>query len=54
MNDFVRCILEGKEPSVGGSDGRMSVELGLAVKESLVKGTFVKLREGVCKVAGRE
>jgi len=50
MNDFIRCILEDREPSVGGRDGRMSVELGLAAKESLVKGTFVKLREGVCKV----
>jgi myo-inositol 2-dehydrogenase/D-chiro-inositol 1-dehydrogenase len=50
MNDFINCILEDKEPSVGGIDGRISVELGLAAKESLVKGTFVKLREGVCKV----
>lgn len=50
MSDFVHCILKDKEPSVGGRDGRISVELGLAAKESLVKGTFVKLREGVCKV----
>jgi hypothetical protein len=42
--------LEGQRTVCRGRDGRMSVELGLAAKESLVKGTFVKLREGVCKV----
>lgn len=43
MNHFIRCIQENREPSVGGNDGRVSVRLGLAAKESLVKGTFVRL-----------
>jgi myo-inositol 2-dehydrogenase/D-chiro-inositol 1-dehydrogenase len=46
MQHFIDCILQDKEPSVGGRDGRISVELGLAAKESLAKGTFVRLQKG--------
>lgn len=47
MEHFINCIVEDKQPSVGGMDGKISVELGLAAKESLAKGTFVKLKKGV-------
>lgn len=50
MDHFVRCILEDKKPSVTGMDGKISVELGLAAKESLAKGTFVKLRPLECRI----
>ena len=43
MEHFVSCILEDKTPSVGGRDGKMSVEMGYAALESLVKGTFIKV-----------
>ena len=46
MQHFIDCILQDKEPSVGGRDGRISVELGLAAKESLAKGMFVRLQKG--------
>jgi myo-inositol 2-dehydrogenase/D-chiro-inositol 1-dehydrogenase len=50
MDHFIRCIQEEKPPSVGGVDGRISVELGLAARESLARGAFVRLRDVVCKV----
>jgi len=43
MDHFIACILEGKQPIVGGPDGRISVAMGYAAKESLAKGTFVKV-----------
>jgi len=46
MQHFIDCILQDKEPSVGGRDGRSAVELGLAAKESLAKGMFVRLQRG--------
>jgi myo-inositol 2-dehydrogenase/D-chiro-inositol 1-dehydrogenase len=50
MNHFINCILQDKNPSVGGMDGKISVELGLAAKESLARGTFVRLRKMECRV----
>ncbi|HEX9910521.1 MAG TPA: inositol 2-dehydrogenase [Desulfatiglandales bacterium] len=50
MDEFIRCIREDKTPSVGGVDGRISVELGLAAKKSLAEGMFVQLRPLSCKV----
>jgi myo-inositol 2-dehydrogenase/D-chiro-inositol 1-dehydrogenase len=50
MDHFIHCILEDKKPSVGGMDGKISVELGLAAKESLARGTFVRLRKMECRV----
>jgi len=45
MHHFVTCVLEGKEPSAGGWDGKVSVLMGLAAQESLAKGAFVKVRK---------
>jgi hypothetical protein len=42
MEEFINCIREDKEPSVGGLDGKISVQMGYAAKESLIKGSFVK------------
>jgi myo-inositol 2-dehydrogenase/D-chiro-inositol 1-dehydrogenase len=50
MDHFIHCILEDKKPSVGGMDGKISVELGLAAKESLARGAFVRLRKMECRV----
>jgi myo-inositol 2-dehydrogenase/D-chiro-inositol 1-dehydrogenase len=50
MDEFIRCLRENKSPSVGGVDGRASVELGLAAKKSLAEGAYVKLRPISCKV----
>jgi myo-inositol 2-dehydrogenase/D-chiro-inositol 1-dehydrogenase len=50
MDEFIRCLREDKAPSVGGVDGRASVELGLAAKKSLAEGTYVKLRPISCKI----
>jgi len=44
MNHFITCILEDKEPCVGGLDGKISVAMGYAALESLKKGTFVKVK----------
>ena len=46
MNHFITCILEDKEPCVGGLDGKISVAMGYAALESLKKGTFVKVDIG--------
>jgi len=43
MKEFINCIREDKEPSVGGFDGKISVQMGYAAKESLTKGSFVKI-----------
>jgi myo-inositol 2-dehydrogenase/D-chiro-inositol 1-dehydrogenase len=43
MNHFITCILEDKEPCVGGLDGKISVAMGYAALESFQKGTFVKV-----------
>ena len=46
MNHFITCILEDKQPLVGGLDGKISVEMGYAAKESLSKAAFVKVNKG--------
>ena len=43
MEEFTKCIQENKEPSVGGFDGKISVQMGYAAKESLTTGSFVKV-----------
>jgi myo-inositol 2-dehydrogenase/D-chiro-inositol 1-dehydrogenase len=45
MHHFVNCLLEDKEPSAGGWDGKISVLMGLAAQESLTKATFIKVRK---------
>ncbi len=42
MEEFIKCIQEDKEPSVGGFDGKISVQMGYAAKESLNNRSFVK------------
>jgi len=46
MDHFITCILEDKEPCVGGLDGKISVAMGYAALESFQKGTFVKVDTG--------
>jgi myo-inositol 2-dehydrogenase/D-chiro-inositol 1-dehydrogenase len=43
MKEFIKCIQEDTEPPVGGLDGKISVQMGYAAKESLIKGSFVKI-----------
>ena len=43
MKEFIKCIQEDTEPPVGGFDGKISVQMGYAAKESLIKGSFVKI-----------
>jgi len=43
MEEFIKCIQENKEPSVGGFDGKIAVQIGYAAKESLTTGSFVKV-----------
>jgi len=43
MKEFIKCIQEDTKPPVGGFDGKISVQLGYAAKESLIKGNFVKI-----------
>jgi len=43
MKEFIKCIQENREPLVGGFDGKISVQMGYAAKESLTKGSFVKI-----------
>lgn len=43
MEEFIKCIQENKETPVGGFDGKISVQMGYAAKESLTKGSFVKI-----------
>jgi myo-inositol 2-dehydrogenase/D-chiro-inositol 1-dehydrogenase len=43
MKKFIKCIQEDIEPPVGGLDGKISVQMGYAAKESLMKSSFVKI-----------
>jgi len=43
MKEFIQCIQEDTKPPVGGLDGKISVQMGYAAKESLNKGSFVKI-----------
>ena len=43
MKEFIKCIQEDTKPQVGGFDGKISVQMGYAANESLIKGTFVKI-----------
>lgn len=43
MKEFIKCIQDDTEPPVGGFDGKISVQMGYAAKESLIKGSFVKI-----------
>jgi len=43
LEHFFDCILEGKEPSVTGKDGRNSLEVMLAAEKSIATGQIVKL-----------
>jgi len=43
MKEFIKCIQEDTKPPVGGFDGKISVQMGYAAKESLSKGSFVKI-----------
>ncbi len=43
MKEFIKCIQEDTKPLVGGFDGKVSVQMGYAAKESLTKGSFVKI-----------
>jgi len=43
MKEFTKCIQEDTKPLVGGFDGKISVQMGYAAKESLTKGSFVKI-----------
>jgi len=38
LRHFVRCVLEDREPTVGGKDGRAATAVALAVEESLRRG----------------
>ena len=44
MKEFINCIKEGKEPLVSGLDGKISVQMGYAAKESLSKRSFIKVK----------
>ncbi|GAB4112233.1 MAG: inositol 2-dehydrogenase [Candidatus Caldatribacteriota bacterium] len=43
MKEFINCVKEDREPLVSGLDGKISVLMGYAAKESLNKGGFVKV-----------
>jgi myo-inositol 2-dehydrogenase/D-chiro-inositol 1-dehydrogenase len=43
MKAFIQCIQDDTKPPVGGLDGKISVQMGYAAKESLIKGSFVKI-----------
>jgi len=45
MKAFIQCIQEDTKPPVGGFDGKISVQMGYAAKESLIKSSFVKIRK---------
>ena len=45
MREFVQCVLEDKEPSVGGQDGLWAARLGLAAKRSVAEKRPVRLEE---------
>ena len=43
MKEFIKCIQDNTKPPVGGFDGKISVQMGYAARESLIKGSFVKI-----------
>jgi len=43
MKEFIKCIQEDTKPPVGGFDGKISVQMGYAAKESLTKKKFIKI-----------
>ena len=43
MKEFIKCVQDDTEPPVGGFDGKISVQMGYAANESLIKGSFVKI-----------
>lgn len=45
MKEFIKCIQGDTIPPVGGFDGKISVQMGYAAKESLTKGSFVKINK---------
>jgi myo-inositol 2-dehydrogenase/D-chiro-inositol 1-dehydrogenase len=45
MSEFVKCIVEGGEPSVSGIDGRLSVGIGMAARRSHDEHRPVKVSE---------
>ena len=45
MSEFVKCILEGGEPSASGIDGRLSVTIGMAARRSHDEHRPVKVSE---------
>lgn len=45
MKHFIECIINNKQPSVGGNDGKMSVVMGYAAKESLKNNAYVKIKQ---------
>lgn len=46
LADFVSCITEGREPLVGGLDGRRALEMALAVLEAGRSGGLVRFGAG--------
>jgi myo-inositol 2-dehydrogenase/D-chiro-inositol 1-dehydrogenase len=44
MNHFVQAILNNSQPSVGGSDGKISVQMGYAANESMSSHKFVSIK----------
>lgn len=45
MKEFIKCVQGDTIPPVGGFDGKISVQMGYAAKESLTKGSFVKINK---------
>jgi predicted dehydrogenase len=45
IRDFVRCILEDRQPAVSGRDARAATAIGVAATLSLDEGRPVLLRE---------
>jgi myo-inositol 2-dehydrogenase/D-chiro-inositol 1-dehydrogenase len=45
MQQFVRCILEDREPAPGGEDGLRAIELALAAQRSLRERRPVRVGE---------
>lgn len=43
VRSFIDCILEDKEPEVGGEDGRATLEIALAAYKSAKTGRIIKL-----------
>lgn len=43
MRHFLTCLLEDKEPTVGGKEGRQALQLVLAIQESCRTGKVVEI-----------